>query len=97
MLGGFTSDDCIIDFDARTVTCPAAQTSRSSMAAALPSKDTAAQVLPSQCTTAVRGRKLSRNIHEQSLRAARALARDPDWRIPTAAAHGGTLDRLAHP
>jgi len=61
------------------------------------SKDTAAQVLPSQCTTAVRGRKLSRNIHEQSLRAARALARDPDWRIPTAAAHGGTLDRLAHP
>ena len=60
-------------------------------------EDTAAQVLSLQCTTAVRGRKLSRNIHEQSLRAARALARDPDWRIPTAAAHGGTLDRLAHP
>jgi hypothetical protein len=35
MPGGFTSDDCTIDFDARTVTCPTAQTSRSSIAAAL--------------------------------------------------------------
>ena len=35
--------------------------------------------LASRCTTAVRARKLTIHIHEQSLRAARTLAKDPNW------------------
>ena len=78
--GGFTSDDFTIDFDARTVTCPAAHT--------LPIRPSGGVAferychscpLASRCTTAVRGRKLTIHIHEQSLRDARALAKDPDW------------------
>jgi hypothetical protein len=33
----------------------------------------------SRCTTATRGRKLTFSKHEQLLRAARVLAKDPDW------------------
>ncbi len=36
--------------------------------------------LASRCTTAKRGRKLTISIHEQDLRNARVLARDPSWR-----------------
>lgn len=78
--GGFTSDDFVIDFDARTVTCPAAHTLpiRPSGGVAF-QKYCRSCPLASRCTTAMRGRKLTINIHEQSLRAARALAKDPDW------------------
>jgi IS5 family transposase len=78
--GGFTADDFAIDFAARSVTCPAAHT--------LPIRPSGGVSferycrscpLASRCTTAVRGRKLTLNIHEQSLRAARTLAKDPDW------------------
>jgi hypothetical protein len=77
---GFTSDDFAIDFAANTVTCPAAHT--------LPIRPSGGVAferycrscpLALRCTTAVRGRKLTINIHEQSMRAARALAKDPDW------------------
>jgi hypothetical protein len=78
--GGFTSDDFTIDFDARTVTCPASHT--------LPIRPSGGVAferycrscpLVSRCTTAVRGRKLTIHTHEQSLRVARTLARDPAW------------------
>ncbi len=78
--GGFTSDDFTIDFDARTVTCPADHTVtiRPSGSAAF---ETYCRSCPlaSRCTTATRGRKLTLNAHEQLLRAARARALDPGW------------------
>ncbi|EFG75725.1 transposase, IS4 family [Mycobacterium parascrofulaceum ATCC BAA-614] len=78
--GGFTSDDFSIDFDARTVTCPAEHT-----VAITPSggaqfeKHCRACPLRTQCTTAKHGRKLTISEHEHHLRAARALARTPEW------------------
>jgi IS5 family transposase len=78
--GGFTLDDFTIDFDARTATCPASHT--------LPIRTTGTVSferycrscpLASQCTTAVRGRNLTISIYEQQQRAARTLARDPEW------------------
>ena len=78
--GGFTSDDFSIDFDARTVTCPAEHT-----VAITPSggakfeKHCRSCPLRTQCTTAKRGRKLTISEHEHHLRAARAMARTPEW------------------
>jgi IS5 family transposase len=78
--GGFTSDDFTIDFDARTVTCPAGHT-----VAIAPSggaefeRHCRACPLVAQCTTAVRGRKLTIGEHDHHLRAARAAARTPRW------------------
>ena len=78
--GGFTSDDFIIDFDARTVTCPAEHTvaiGRSGGAGF--EKHCRSCPLRQQCTTAKRGRKLTISEHEPHLRAARAVARTPQW------------------
>jgi IS5 family transposase len=78
--GGFTSDDFTIDFDDRTVTCPATHT-----VAIRPSGGASFQrycrscPLAAQCTTAKSGRKLTISVHEPLQRAARAIARDPDW------------------
>lgn len=78
--GGFTIDDFTIDFDANTVTCPARHT-----ATIRPSRSVSFErhcrtcPLASQCTTAVRGRKITIGAHEQLQRAARATAQDPDW------------------
>ncbi|WP_459981131.1 transposase, partial [Mycobacterium avium] len=78
--GGFTSDDFLIDFDARIVTCPAGH--------GMPIRPSGGVTferycrscpLASRCTTATRGRKLTLHIHEQLLRAARVAGRDPDW------------------
>jgi len=78
--GGFTSDDFAIDFDTRIVTCPAGhQTPISPSGGAAFERHCRSCPLASACTTAVRGRKLTIHIHEQSLRAARAAARHPDW------------------
>jgi IS5 family transposase len=78
--GGFTSDDFTIDFIARTVTCPAQHTRPIPPSGGVGfEKHCRSCPLAPQCTTAVRGRKLTLTIHEQSLRAARALARDPQW------------------
>ena len=78
--GGFTNDDFTIDFDARTVTCPAAHT------VGLPASGRArferycrSCPLMSRCTTAERGRQLSIGPHEPLLRAARNHANDPEW------------------
>lgn len=77
---GFTSDDFTIDFDARTVTCPAAHT--------LPIRPSGGVCferycrscpLAMQCTTAKHGRKLTISTYEHHLRSARTLARDPVW------------------
>jgi IS5 family transposase len=78
--GGFTSDDFTINFEARTVTCPANHTVeiRPSGGAAF-QKYCRSCPLAHQCTTAKHGRKLTLSEHEQYLRTARALARDPDW------------------
>lgn len=78
--GGFTSDDFTIDFDARTVTCPANHT-----VAIRPSGGAAFQKychscpLAARCTTAKRGRKLTISEHEHHLRTARARARTRQW------------------
>jgi len=78
--GGFTSDDFTIDFNARTVTCPANHT-----VAITPSggakfeKYCRSCPLRTQCTTAKQGRKLTISEHEHHFRAARAAARTPEW------------------
>jgi hypothetical protein len=78
--GGFTSDDFSIDFAAQTVTCPASHTTaiRPSGSASF-EKYCRYCPLASRCTTAKRGRHLTISIHEQHLRDARVLARDPSW------------------
>ncbi len=78
--GGFTSDDFTIDFDARTVTCPATHTVaiRPSGGASF-QRHCRACPLADKCTTAKNGRKLTISAHEQLQRTARALAREPDW------------------
>lgn len=78
--GGFTSDDFSIDFDARTVTCPAEHTvAITSSGGAKFEKHCRSCPLRTQCTTAKRGRKLTISEHEHHLRAARAMARTPKW------------------
>lgn len=78
--GGFTSDDFSIDFDARTVTCPAAHTvAITPSGGAAFGKHCRSCPLRTQCTTAKRGRKLTISEHEHHLRAARAMARTPEW------------------
>ena len=76
--GGFTSDDFIVDFDARTVTCPANHILPIPRSGAVGFKSRCRSCpLASRCTTAVNGRKLTLSIHEPQLRAARRQARDP--------------------
>ena len=78
---GFTTDDFIIDFDARTVTCPANHTLPIPRSGGVGFKSRCRSCpLASRCTTAVNGRKLTLSIHEPQLRAARRQARDPGWR-----------------
>jgi hypothetical protein len=77
---GFTTDDFIIDFDARTVTCPANHTLPIPRSGGVGFKSRCRSCpLASRCTTAVNGRKLTLSIHEPQLRAARRQARDPEW------------------
>jgi hypothetical protein len=78
--GGFTSDDFTVDFDARTVTCPADHTvGIAPKGGAKFEKHCRSCPLASQCTTAKRGRHLTISEHEHRLRAARAVARTPEW------------------
>ncbi|MGP4059024.1 IS1182 family transposase [Mycobacterium sp. 4D054] len=78
--GGFTSDDFTIDFAARTVTCPAEHTIPiGPSGGAAFEKHCRSCALRHLCTTAVRGRKLTISEHEPHLRAARAIARTPEW------------------
>lgn len=78
--GGFTTDDFAIDFDARTVTCPANYTLPIPRSGGVGfEKYCRSCPLAPRCTTAKRGRKLTLTAYEPLLRAARALARDPGW------------------
>ncbi|ORB23084.1 IS1182 family transposase [Mycolicibacterium parafortuitum] len=78
--GGFTSDDFTIDFEARTVTCPAEHTVRiTPSGGARFEKYCRSCPLVTSCTTAARGRKLTISAHEHHLRAARAIARTDEW------------------
>jgi IS5 family transposase len=78
--GGFTTDDFIIDFDARTVTCPANYTLPIPPSGGVGFKSRCRSCpLASRCTTAVNGRKLTLSRYEPLQRAARNQARDPDW------------------
>jgi len=78
--GGFTSDDFTIDFDARTVTCPANYTLPVPPSGGVGFKKRCRScLLESRCTTAVSGRKLTLSVYEPVLRAARAQARDSEW------------------
>ncbi|MGY4708820.1 IS1182 family transposase [Mycolicibacterium sp. CBM1] len=78
--GGFTSDDFSIDFDARTVTCPAGHTAGIAPRGGVKfERHCRSCPLTTQCTTAKRGRQLTIGEHEQRLRAARAVARTPEW------------------
>ena len=80
VFSGFTSDDFTIDFDARTVTCPATHTMAIRPSGGV-SFETYCRTCPltQRCTTATRGRHLTLGPHEQRLRTARTLARDPEW------------------
>jgi IS5 family transposase len=78
--GGFTTDDFVIDFDARTVTCPANYTLPIPPSGGVGFRKRCHSCsLASRCTTAVSGRKLTLSEHEPLLRAARSQARDPEW------------------
>lgn len=78
--GGFTADDFVIDFDARTVTCPANHTLPIPPSGGVGFRSRCRTCpLASRCTTAVSGRKLTLSFHEPLLRAARRDARDPQW------------------
>jgi IS5 family transposase len=78
--GGFTSDDFIVDFDARTVTCPANHTLPIPPSGGVGFKSRCCTCpLASRCTTAVSGRKLTLTTYEPLLRAARGQAQTPEW------------------
>ena len=78
--GGFTADDFIIDFDARTVTCPADHTAPLAASGNVTfQRHCRSCPLVSRCTTARHGRHLTISEHEPLLRAARSTARDPHW------------------
>jgi hypothetical protein len=87
--GGFTLDDFALDGQRGTVTCPAGHVrpvspKRSVTFGAI----CAACPLRARCTTAKDGRSLDIHPHEQLLRAARAQARTPEFKLayPTRAA-----------
>jgi len=78
--GGFTTDDFSIDFDARTVTCPANHTRPIPPSGGVVfGKLCNTCSLASRCTTAKRGRKLTLTEYEPLQRIARSQARDPEW------------------
>jgi hypothetical protein len=78
--GGFTVDDFTVNHDARTVTCPAGTTRPISDRGNV--KFGAACTgcpLRAQCTRSRAGKSLKIRPHDARQRAARVLARDPDW------------------
>ena len=78
--GGFTTDDFSIDFDTRTVRCPANHTRPIPPSGGVGfGKLCSTCALASRCTTAKRGRKLTLTEYEPLQRIARNQARDPEW------------------
>jgi hypothetical protein len=77
--GGFTTDDFSIDFDARTVTCPANHTRPIPPSGGVGfGRVCSTCPLASRCTTAKRGRKLL-SEYEPLQRIARSQACEPEW------------------
>jgi IS5 family transposase len=78
--GGFTVDDFTVDHDARTATCPAG-TTRAITPAGNAKFGAACTGCPqrAQCTRSRTGKTLKIRPHDARQRAARTLARDPDW------------------
>jgi len=78
--GGFTIDDFTVDHINRVVSCPAGVTRALSRtgAAAFGAACTGC-VLRARCTTRAIGRTLAVREHDALQRAARVMARNPDW------------------
>ena len=78
--GGFTVDEFTIDHDARTATCPAGIT-RPISGNGRATFGAACGVCPlrARCTRSRTGKTLKIRPHDARQRAARVLARDPDW------------------
>lgn len=78
--GGFTTDDFTVDFDHRTVTCPAGHTLPIPPSGGVGFKKHCRSCpLASRCTTATAGRKLTLSAYEPLQRHARTQARQPEW------------------
>lgn len=82
--GGFTKDRFVVDLDAATVTCPAAQTvairfSPDGAGVARFAAHCATCPLASQCTRSRHGRSITVHPQEALLQRARAEQRDPAW------------------
>jgi IS5 family transposase len=82
--GGFTKDRFVIDLEARTVTCPAAQTVMITSGhhrggVARFGARCAPCPLRTACTRSPAGRSVAINEHEAILQAARAEQADPGW------------------
>jgi len=79
--GGFTLDDFTVDEPAGTVTCPAGHTRPMSPKRTVTFGALCAGCpLRQRCTSAADGRSMSIHPHEQLLRAARAQARNPEFK-----------------
>jgi hypothetical protein len=79
--GGFTIDDFTVDEEQGTVTCPARITRQMSPARTVTFGAACARCpLRPRCTTARDGRSMTIHPHDGLLRAARALARTPQFR-----------------
>lgn len=80
VVGGFTVDDFVVDHTAATATCPAGNT-RTISAKGNVQFGIACQscALRAQCTTSVKGKKLTIREHDALQRAARQRSREPDW------------------
>jgi IS5 family transposase len=78
--GGHTIDDFTVDHDARTATCPAGIT-RAISPSGQATFGAACRGCPlrARCTRSEKGKTLKVGEHDALQRAARALARDPDW------------------
>lgn len=80
VVGGFSTDDFVIDHDAKTITCPAAVT-RPISAKGNATFGVACRgcVLRAQCTASIKGRSLQLLPHDDLQRAARRESRKPEW------------------
>src|SRR3954471_845013 len=78
--GGFTIDDFIVDYTARTATCPAHMT-RTITARGYATFGVACRGCPlrAQCTTSATGKSLKIRPHDALQRAARQHSREPNW------------------
>src|SRR4051795_5882822 len=78
--GGFTIDDFIVDYTARTATCPAHMT-RPITARGYATFGVACRGCPlrAQCTTSATGKSLKIRPHDALQRAARQHSREPNW------------------